>query len=469
MLDPTPDDVTEGSLVRALVGLALPLLLQNVTQVAQQVVDVIFLGRVGEDAVAAVGLAFPVVTTLVALAVMIPYVGTQVLVATRVGRDDRAGARRVAVHGAGIGIVLGGVAALAGVLGAGPIASLLGPGGAETRLAATYLATYALAFPFMGLADGIEGAFTGVGDTRAAFLVTVTTVGVNVLLDPVFIFGAGPIPALGVRGAALATAVGVLAGALVALRLAVGPRESFTLSRSDVVPDPAVAREVVDVGAPILAQRVGQDAVRVVLVALVAAAGGAAGLAAYTVGTRVAMVAVVPASGLQGATQSVVGQNLGADSPGRAERATWTSVVGAGAVLAVLGLLQWAAPVPIVRLVVPGASGPTLDLSVTYLRVLALGYPAIGVAYAAQAGFNGAQATRTSTAISLVQFGLVRLPLALAAVWLLAAGVVGVFWAVTLSNAFAAVLAAGYYRYATRYGSLHAAAAEPVAGGPTGP
>lgn len=468
MIDPAPEDVTEGSIPRALVGLALPLLLQNVTQVAQQVVDVVFLGRVGADAVAAVGLAFPVVTVLVALAVTIPYVGTQVLVATRVGEGDRGRARRVAVHGAGVGLVLGGVAAVAGVVGADPVASFLGPGGTETRLAATYVATYALAFPFMGVADGVEGAFTGVGDTRAAFLVTATTVGVNVVLDPLLIFGAGPVPALGVRGAALATAAGVLAGALLAVRLAVGPRESLTLSRADVVPDAAVAREVVDVGAPILAQRVGQDAVRIALVGLVAAAGGAAGLAAYTVGTRVATVAVVPASGLQGATQSVVGQNLGAGSPGRAEAATWTSVTGAAAVLGVLGLLQWAAPVPLVRLVVPGASGATLDLSVAYLRILAVGYPAIGVAYAAQAGFNGAQATRTSTAISLVQFGLVRLPLAVVGVSILAAGVVGVFWAVTLSNLFAAVVAAGYYRWSTRYGSLHEPDEEPGARRPAG-
>jgi Na+-driven multidrug efflux pump len=121
-----------------------------------------------------------------------------------------------------------------------------------------------------------------------------------------------------------------------------------------------------------------------------------------------------------------------------------------------------------VRLVVPGASGATLDLSVAYLRILAVGYPAIGVAYAAQAGFNGAQATRTSTAISLVQFGLVRLPLAVVGVSILAAGVVGVFWAVTLSNLFAAVVAAGYYRWSTRYGSLHEPDEEPGARRPAG-
>jgi Na+-driven multidrug efflux pump len=210
-------------------------------------------------------------------------------------------------------------------------------------------------------------------------------------------------------------------------------------------------------------------------VGVVAVAGGAAGLAAYTIGARVASVAVLPSRGLGQAAQSMVGQNVGADRPDRARRTTRVGVaIGAGA-LALLGAVQWLAPVPVARLFVPNLSGDGLALTVQYLTILAYGYPAIGAVDLLLAGFNGASRTRTSFVADLLKYWAVRLPVAglalpaTASVSLLGVtvapgfdlGMPAVFWAVTGSNVVAAVGVGAYYARAVR-GGLFVDAADAV-------
>jgi Na+-driven multidrug efflux pump len=206
-------------------------------------------------------------------------------------------------------------------------------------------------------------------------------------------------------------------------------------------------------------QQVARQTVRIAIVGVVFVAGGAAGLAAYNVGARVAAIAFIPAIGLQQAAQSVVGQNLGADRPERARRATWLGVALAAGGLAVVGVVQWLVPVFVTTLLTPDLGERGLSLAVEYLRILAYGYPAIGAAYLLEGGFNGARRTRASFVATLAQFWAVRLPIAAVGGVLLGVGVVAVFWAVTLSNVAAALGLAAYYRYATAGGMLDRAVA----------
>ena len=462
MLDVSPEDITEGSLPRALIALAAPLLVQNLVQVVQQVIDLFWLGRLSSTAVAAVGLALPVVALAFALVITAPFVGTQILVSQRVGGDDTSGARRAAFTGlwlaVGLAVVGGGLLAL----GARPLTNLLtlarpGTGGAVTSLAATYLAVLAVGLPLAGASDAIEATFIGWGDSRAPLYVSIATVGTNLALDPVLIFGWGPAPTLGVQGAALATVAGFGAGLLLAAALALGGRNGWMYSRATAVVDLDELRELLDVGAPVAGQGAVRQVVRVLVVSVAFAAGGAAGLAAYSVGARIAAIAFVPAIGLQQAAQSVVGQNLGAESPARARRATYLGAGIAAGGLAVVGVVQWLAPVSIATAFAPALTDRALELTVEYLRILAYGYPAIGAAYLFEAGFNGARRTRTSFVATLLQFWAVRLPIAAGAGVLLGVGVVAVFWAVTISNIVAAVGLGVYYRHETGSGMLERA------------
>ncbi|MDZ7702407.1 MAG: MATE family efflux transporter [Halobacteriales archaeon] len=459
MLAVTREDITEGPLARALVVLALPLIAQNLVQIANQVVDVFWLGRLSENAVAGVGLVIPLLGIAFSL-LFVATVGTQVVVAQRVGEGDELGFRRAALNGLWLSIAIGIAAGAATAALAPSLVAALDPGPAVVGFAVPYLTVYALGFPVLFAADGLEAGLVGVGDTRAAFLLNGLAVGLNILLDPVLIFGLFGAPALGVRGAALASVLGYTGGLLLGLGLLWAGRQGLRLTRAAAGLDAATMREIADVGLPNAGQTLGQQGARLAVVAVVASVAGPAGLAAYTVGARIATVAVIPALGLQQAAQSVVGQNLGASFPDRARRATWIGVGIAVGGLTVLGVAQWLAPGVLVDLFVPGASPVAAALTVDYLRILAYGYPAIGAVYLFYGGFNGARRTRTSMVATLLQYWAVRVPLAaVGAIWL-GFGVHAAFWAVTVSNVAAAVGAGWYYRWAARDGMLGRAAAE---------
>jgi len=463
MLDVSREKIVGGSLPRALLALAGPLVAQNFALVAQEVVDLFWVGRLGESAVAAVGLA-AVLVALVYVPLMMVYTGTQVVTSQRAGADEVALGRKTpftaAVLAVGLAAVIGGVV----VLGAEPAVALLTDDPQVAAFAASYLFAYVLALFTGGVSDALEAGLTGWGDTRGQLYANLVAIAVNVVADPLLILGWGPFPRLEVFGAALATGVGYGVGALVALGLLVRGRDGLTVTRAAVRPHLDTAREVVRVGAPVAGQNAGRQLARLGMVGIVSAVGGAAGLAAYHIGSRVATVAFVPAQGVAGAATSVVGQNLGADKPGRARRATWIGVAIAAIGLAVFGVVQWFVPGPIAHVFVPDLSGTGLEYAVRYLKILAVGYPALGAIYTVESGFNGAGKTTVSMYSTLLQYWVVRLPVALAGAFALEMGVRAVFWAVTLSNVAAALWLAAYFHYSTDRGLLERAAGEAATG-----
>jgi putative MATE family efflux protein len=458
MFDVSREEITGGSLPRALVVLAVPLVAQNLALVAQQVVDLFWVGRLSSDAVAAVGLSSAIVG-LVTVPLVALFTGSQVLTSQRVGAEDVPAARKVpftaTAMALGVSAVLGGAL----VVFAGDLTALLA-GETVAGLAAEYLTAYALALLAMGASDTLESGFTGWGDTRAALYVNLTAVAVNVVVDPLLILGLYGFPRLEVFGAALATAVGYGVGAALAVGLAVRGRDEFRVTRAALRPELSTAREVVDLGWFVAVQNAGRQAARLIVVAVVSVAGGAAGLAAYYIGAQVASVAFIPAQGLAQASTSVVGQNLGADRPDRARRATWLGVAIAAGLLTVVAVVQWLAPAAIATLFVPDLSGEALDLAVLYLQVLAYGYWALGAIYTAEAGFNGASRTNVSMWATLLQYWAVRVPVAAVGALALDFGVAAAFWAVTLSNVAAAVGLMGYYYHSASNGMLRRAAEE---------
>ena len=457
MLDVSRDEITDGSLVRALLVLAAPLVVQNLVQVVQNVVDTFWVGRLGEPAVAAVGANFPIIA-LVSSVMAVLLVGTQVLVSQRVGADDFSGGRRAAFHGLTLGLFLGLVVGAIVATGARPIIELVLNDSAVVPLAATYLATYMLAFPFMSMSDALEGGFIGWGDSQAAMYVNVTAVVVNLGLDPFLILGVGPFPRLEMQGAALATAIGYTVGFALALAMYLRGRDGYTLTRNAATFDPAEYLEILDIGLPSGGQQVASQSVRVLIVGLISAISPVAGVAAYTIGARIAAVAFIPAHGLSGAAQSIVGQNLGANKPDRACRTTWIGAGIAAVGLTLLGTVQWVAPELLVNVFVTDMTAEGFALTVDYLRILVLGYWGIGAMHMFNAGFNGARRTKVSMVAVLLKYWAVRLPIAAVGVYLLSYGVHAVFWAVTISNVVGAVGAGAYYYYTTNNGMLKRAA-----------
>jgi putative MATE family efflux protein len=407
---------------------------------------------------------FPVLALFLSLSLMMQ-TGTQVLVSQRVGADNLTDGRRAAFHGLTLSLALGVAVGVVVISGASSIISLLQTGSKVGTFAVTYLTTYMFGFPFVVASDTLEGGFIGWGDSRASMYVNVTAVGVNILLDPFLILGWGPFPELEVQGAAIATILGYTAGLALGLGMFVRGRDGFRLTREIVEVDFDEYREILDIGLPRGAQTVVSQTVRVLIIVVVSAAGGAAALSAYTVGARIASVAFIPAQGLSGAAQSIVGQNLGADSPNRARRTTWVGAVIAAVGLTLVGVFQWVAPELLVNTFIVDSTPRGFALTVDYLRILVVGYWGIGAMYMFQAGFNGARRTKVSMVASLLKYWAVRFPIAAAGAMWLGYGVHAVFWAVSISNVVGAIGAGIYYYHTTNNGMLQRAAKKASATG----
>lgn len=467
-LDPSTEEITSASIPWVLAALAGPLFVQNVVRVAQRVIDLFWVGGLGSKPVAAIGIASPVLTLVLTATVSATFLGTQILTAQRVGADDTGGARTAAFTGLVVTVVTGLVIGVVVFLSAGQLVGLVtttGPeSGAVVRLTRIYLETLALGVVVAGISDVIEAAFVGWGDTRAALYTNATGVVTNLALDPVLIFGLGPVPALGLRGAALATVGGYLTSATLGAVFVVRGRAGGIYSRSAARIDTEEIRELLSVGLPRAVQSVASVTGTVVTVSVAYTVGGPAGVAAYTVATRVGSILRLPVSSLTQAAQSVIGQNLGAGDPDRAGRTTRVTAVFAVLILVCGGLVQWTIPGPIVRVVASAVEGQSFALSVTALQVYALGYPAVAVFSAIRAGFNGARRTKLTMVASAGQTWLLDVPIAATAGILLGFGMLGVFAARPLSTAVAAVVCLAYYRRTA--GQMYEQAIEQVA--PTG-
>jgi putative MATE family efflux protein len=479
--DLDPEDLTEGPLLRGLLVLSAPLLVQNMVLILQQVIDLFWVGRLSSDAVAAVGLTVPLIALMHAVGTVLPSVGTQILVSQRVGGEDRSGAQRAMFTGLVVGAVIALVVGVVAFLFARPLIGLLlgaqpqAVRGEVLHLAVTYFGVIALGLWISAIADTTENTYMGWGDSRMVFYMGVVALSVGILLDPILIFGFDNSPlfeplglmgvqsallsltgftGIGIAGAALANIIGFGVGGLLGLTFVARGRNGGMISRTAARIDLDEIRELIDIGAPVGGQLAAKHIIELVLVLIAFEVGGAAGVAAYVVGFRVASVAVIPSSSFGRAAQSIVGQNLGAGSSSRARRVTWLGATVAAGTLLVIGAIQWMIPHTLVDLFVPTLSTDATTLAVQYLMILAYGYPALGVLPLFQAGFDGARRTRTTFVASLLQYWGVRLPIAAIGGLVLAFEMGAVFWAITLSNIIAAIGLAAYYYYSTADGML---------------
>lgn len=456
MFDVSSEDITEGSLGRALAVLATPLVLQHFVIVGQQIIDVFWVGRLGPDAVAAIGMVQPVLG-LMFVGSYVATTGGQVTISQRIGTGDVAGGRRATTHALVLVGLVNLLLAVVVFLTADTITGALTGDRAVATLAAAYISLMGFAAVFQGLSDVVEASYLGWGESRIPMALNVLAVLLNLVLDPLLIFDWTPLPGFGIAGAALATMIAFLVSFGIGFITLVTDVTAFTLTRSSFTPDAETVRRVLGIGTPKALQEIGRQLARLVIVLIISVTGGAAGLAAYTVGARVATVAFVPAQAIGSAATTLVGQNLGADHPDRAYSATWLGVRAGAILLGFIGVLQWFVPELLANVFVPGISGQALSFTIAYLRILALGYWALGTIWTVEAGFNGAGHTEISMYSTLLQYWAVRVPIAAVGAFVLGFGALGAYWAVTLSNIVAAVGLTAFFVHSTRRGMLQRA------------
>lgn len=435
-------DLTEAPLGKGLFMLAVPMIAEMLMEFIFAMVDIFWVGRLGATAVATVGLTESMMAIVYSLAMGVS-TGAMALVARRVGEKDIDGASRTAVQSIALGVVL---AIAIGLAGAPFAPELLRAMGADERVVVEGTAFVRVMLGgnvTVCLLYLINAIFRGAGD--AAFAMRVLWFGntLNIVLGPCFIFGVGPIPAMGVTGAAVATCIGRGFAVLYQLRLLTRGRVKLTVARRHLRLDLRVMGSVLRLSASATGQML-LSMTSYIGVMRILSTFGSAPLAGYTIGFRILMFALLPAFGLANAAATLVGQNLGAKRPERAEQAVWRASAVAAVLLGGVGVAFVLFAPPLVGLF--SADPGVVPYGVDYLRIASLGFPFYAYGMVVSQAFNGAGDARTPVYINLFVFWALQMPLA----WLLSRGATlgasGVFVALAVCFSLFAVISVLLFR-----------------------
>jgi len=451
----TPDDsITEGGLVRPMFRLAWPIVVIQLLQVTYNIADTFWLGRLSADAVGAISLAFPLIFLLISIAGGFTTAGS-ILVAQYTGADSEGSAGKVAGQILMFVTILALLLSAIGYVATQPMLAALPSQGQTTAqiipLAADYMEVFFLGLPFLFGFFVFSALMRGYGNTRTPMRVMLVSVALNVVLDPLLIFGWGPFPAMGIEGAALATIFSRGVASLLGFYILFVARAGPDVQVGYLVPDFGYIWDIVRIGVPSTLEQSMSALAMITLTAMVVQFAPPV-VSAYGLGNRLASLVFLPAMGLGRATNTMVGQNLGARKSDRAERAVWLATkVGAGVMFAV-AVVAALVPKPIVAVFMAtgtDAAAQTVAYGSEYLRIRSVEFAFMAVLQVMLGAYRGAGNTKTAMAFSVVALWLGRVPtvyyLAFVASW----GPTGIWVGMALGNVVGAIAAALWFTRGT--------------------
>lgn len=438
-------DFTQGPIGLGIFLLAVPMILEMSMESLFAIVDIFFVAKLGADAVAIVGLTESVMALIYAVAFGLA-IGATAVVARRTGEKDAAGAAKSAAHVLYAGVIVSLIISAIGIVFAPDILAVLGAREHIIAEGSTFMrimigGNAAVLFIFL-----LNAIFRGAGDAAIAMRVLILANGLNMILAPCFIFGVGPLPELGVVGAAVGTTIGRSCGVLFAAFCLFRPGGRIHVGRESWRFDPALLWKLVKLSATGVLQLLIATASWTALMPIMAGFGEVA-IAGYVIALRVVMFALLPALGLSNAAATMVGQNLGAGKPERSEAAVWKAG-GFNAVLYfAVGVVFWLFSNEIIGFFT--AEPEVLRYGTSALHIIAYGFAFYGLGMVLETAFNGAGDTWTPTYLNFFVFWLLEIPLAYLLAYYYGLGPDGVFWAITIAFSMLAVLSGILFKRGT--------------------
>ncbi|MDF9745268.1 MATE family efflux transporter [Natrinema salsiterrestre] len=451
--------MTTGAISPKLLHLAWPLVLGNLLQTVYNLADMFWVGRVSSDAVAAVSLMFPLSWLFVSTAMGIT-AATIALVSQYVGAGDDRTADRVVAQTILLTLSVSSVLAVLGYAARRPLLTLIGARGQVFVEALAYIEVIFLALPFTFLFFAFRASLQGAGDTKTAMWLVFVSAGLNVVFDPFLVLGWGPFPAMGTRGAAIATffsrGLATAAGIAILLDGGFGVR----LRPGDLKPDLELLKRLVDVGYPATFDGWARSFAAVAMAGFVARFG-AAPTAAYGIGIRLMSVTWAVAGAVGQATATGVGQNLGAKTPERAAAVARTATAATMVFIFAVAAVLFAFPAGAMRIFVTDPA--VVTEGIVFLRITAPFWALFAGVMVIQGAFRGAGNTREAMVLSILSRWVFRIPLVvvLAFSWsvtipgtgvtvaALEWGIEGIWWAFAVGMIAAFVVAVSWFRLGT--------------------
>jgi MATE family, multidrug efflux pump len=438
----THGDFTEGPIGRAVILLAVPMVLEMALESVFAVVDVFWVSRLGAASVAVVGLTESMLALIYALAIGLAMAATA-MVARRIGERDRERAARTAVQAIALGLL---IALPLGALGASFAPRLLAMMGATPdilRVGSRFTAVMLGGNVVIVLLFLINAIFRGAGDAAVAMRVLWLANAINLVLDPCLIFGLGPFPALGVTGAAVATTTGRGLAVLVQLAALARGTPHLSIRRDHLHLDPATMLALLRLSGSAIVQSLIGTASWIGLVRILSTFGSAA-LAGYTIAVRIVIFGLLPSWGMSNAAATLVGQNLGARKPDRAAHSVFLAGAYNMAFLGVVGLVFFSVPGALIGLFTQDPA--VAPIATQGLRIIAAGFLFYAWGMVLVQAFNGAGDTWTPTVINFFVFWLWEIPLAYVLSVRGGFGPRGVFLSIAIAFSTLAVVGAFLFR-----------------------
>jgi len=429
---------TEGSINKAIFMLSIPMILEMAMESMLAVVDIFFISKLNDNnAVTAVGLTESTMAIVYSLAMGLGMAATA-MVARRIGEKDEPGAAIAAVNALYIGAIVSVVISFLGIFFYKDILLLMGASQSVLAVGSGYM-QWMLVGNFTIVALFLVNAiFRGAGSAAIAMHSLWIANIINMVLDPILIFGWGPIPSLGVEGAAIATNIGRAAGVLYQLYYLTGTKGIIKIGKANIKIDKSIINRLLKVSAGNVGQFLISTASWLFMARIIVTFGSAA-FAGYQFAIRIIIFTILPSWGMANAAATLVGQNLGAQQPDRAEKSVWTAGFLNMLFLGMISLTFYFVSEPIMKIF--STDGEVIRYGTQCLRIVAFGYVFYGYGMVIVQAFNGAGDSKTPTILNLCGYWLFQIPLAYVLAIQLDFGASAVFWAIAIAESAMAVAA----------------------------
>jgi len=404
----TERDFTNTPLGQSIFILAVPMVLEMLMESVFAVVDIYFVSKLGADAVATVGLTESALTVVYAIGMGLS-IATTALVSRRIGEKKNEEAGLVAFQSIAAAFIVSLLIAVPGFLFAKEFLALMGGTSKIIEDGYTYPMIMFGGNVVIMLLFIINAVLRSSGDAAISMRVMWIANLINLVLDPILIFGLGPIPELGIKGAALATTTGRGIAVVYQFYILFNGKRRIKLYLSSIKIRLKIMLDLLKVSGGGILQNLIATSSWILLVRIIAVSGPTA-LAGYTIAIRIIIFALLPAWGLSNAASTLVGQNLGAKHPERAERSVWITSYVNMALMGIIGLIFILIPEQFIRLFINDPD--VIYDGISCLRIISIGFIMYALGMVLIQGFNGSGDTMTPTLINFFSFWLIEIPLA---------------------------------------------------------